>query len=202
MLVSGIKSRPVYGQLALDPYARRHLIAAEGEGAHAVLDCLCDAAEDMLARTTILYAPQGASAGHNHGMELSASGVDCCHEFPSIQTLLFRLDGMLAKASMGLRLYATGTEGFMGQVIQLALAHAIDHHSIVTEHRGSLARRVQCTHCKGIIENVTTNIVPCAHCGVNLLIRDHYSRRLAAFMGVSADAEEAGVLPVREDVFP
>ena len=201
MLVSGIKSRPVYAQLALDPHARRHLIVAEGEGALAVSEAVQDASPEVLACTTILYA-RGGSAGQDHLAKLTALGVDHCHEFPSIPTLLFRLNGVLATASMGLRLYATGTEGFMGQVIQLALAHAIDHHSIVTEHRGSLARRVQCTHCKGIVEDVTTNIVTCIHCGINLLVRDHYSRRLGAFMGVSADAEEAGVLPARESVFP
>jgi predicted RNA-binding Zn-ribbon protein involved in translation (DUF1610 family) len=201
MLVSGIKSRPVYGQLALDPYAKRHLIAAEGEGALAVLDCVAGAPADVLARITILYA-SGGSAGHNHLERLSKLGADYCHEFPTVSTLLFRLNGVLSTATMGIRLYASGTEGFIGQVIQLGISHAIDHHSIVTEHRGSLARRVQCTHCKGIIENVTTNIATCIHCGVNLLVRDHYSRRLGAFMGVSADAEEAGAAPVREEVFP
>jgi hypothetical protein len=201
MLVSGIKSRPVYGKLAPDPHAKRHLIAAEGEGALAVVDCMTGASADMLARTTILYAG-GGSAGQNHLERLAALGADSCHEFPTVPTLLFRLNGVLVTAHMGTRLYATGTEGFIGQVIQLALSHAIDHHSIVTEHRGSLARRVQCTHCKGILENVTTNIAACTHCGVNLLVRDHYSRRLGAFMGVSADAEEAGVLPAREHVFP
>jgi len=201
MLVSGIKSRPVYGQLVLDPYAKRHLIAAEGEGALAVLDCVAGAPADVLARVTILYA-SGGSASQNHLERLSQLGADFCHEFPTVPTLLFRLNGVLSTATMGTRLYASGTEGFIGQVIQMGITHAIDHHSIVTEHRGSLARRVQCTHCKGIVENVTTNIATCIHCGVNLLIRDHYSRRLGAFMGVSADAEEAGAMPARKEVFP
>jgi dimethylamine monooxygenase subunit C len=201
MLVSGIKSRPVYGRLTLDPYAKRHLIAAEGEGALAVLDCVAGPPADVFGQTTILYA-SGGSAGQNHLEQLAGLGVDYCHEFPTIPTLLFRLNGMLTTATMGTRLYASGTEGFIGQVIQMGIAHAIDHHSIITEHRGSLARRVQCTHCKGIIENVTTNIATCVHCRVNLLVRDHYSRRLGAFMGVSADAEEAGAMPAREEVFP
>jgi dimethylamine monooxygenase subunit C len=201
MLVSGIKSRPVYGQLALDPSAKRHLIAAEGEGALAVVNCMTGVSADMLTRTTILYS-SGGSAGQSHLEQLSKLGSDFCHAFPTIPTLLFRLNGVLSTATMGTRLYASGTEGFIAQVIQMGIAHAIDHHSIVTEHRGSLARRVQCTHCKGIIENVTTNIATCVHCGVNLLVRDHYSRRLGAFMGVSADAEDAGMVPAREEMFP
>jgi len=203
MLVTGIKSRPVYAVLAPDTNARHHLVAAEGEGALATLDFaakLSADSDEALARATILYAAAG-SAGRDHLASLEALGAGACHGFPTVPTLLVRLNMILATATMGTRLYTSGTEGFIGQVIQLALAHSIDHHSIVTEHRGSLARRVQCVHCKGITENVTTNIAPCAHCGVNMLVRDHYSRRLGAFMGVSADAEAPGDLPPIQTIF-
>ena len=60
---------------------------------------------------------------------------------------------------MGLRLYLAGTEGLIGQAMQVALEAGIDHTSMQTEHRGSLARRMQCVHCKGITENVTTQPV-------------------------------------------
>jgi DNA-directed RNA polymerase subunit RPC12/RpoP len=64
-----------------------------------------------------------------------------------------------------------------------------------------LARRVQCVHCKGITEAVTTQPARCSRCGLTLLVRDHYSRRIAAFQGVCIDAEEPGVVPPTEDVF-
>ncbi len=38
MLVAGIKSRPVYTGLTIQPRARRHIFALEGEGAKALLD--------------------------------------------------------------------------------------------------------------------------------------------------------------------
>ena len=91
---------------------------------------------------------------------------------------------------MGLRLYLSGTEGLIGQAMQAALEAGIDHSSIQTEHRGSLARRVQCVHCKGITEDVTTQPARCSHCGLLLLVRDHYSRRIAAFQGVCINAED------------
>ena len=56
-------------------------------------------------------------------------------------------------------------------------------------------RRVQCVHCKGITENVSTDPFVCSHCGLNLFVRDHYSRRLAAFQGVNIDAEDPGQVP-------
>jgi hypothetical protein len=86
--------------------------------------------------------------------------------------------------------------------MKVALEEGIDFGSIVTEHRGSEARRVQCVHCKGITDNVTTQPFICSHCGLTLLVRDHYSRRLAAFQGVCIDAEEPGSAPPPEVRFP
>ena len=85
--------------------------------------------------------------------------------------------------------------------MRVAWEFGIRHQSIRTEHRGSLARRVQCVHCKGLTEPVTTNIVACAHCGLHLLVRDHYSRRMGAFQGVNVDAEAPGQVPTIEEVF-
>ena len=85
--------------------------------------------------------------------------------------------------------------------MRIALEAGIDHAAIETEHRGSLARRVQCVHCKGITDNVTTQPAVCSHCGLTLLVRDHYSRRIGAFQGVCIDAEEPGVIPEAEEIF-
>jgi hypothetical protein len=102
---------------------------------------------------------------------------------------------------MGLQLYLAGAEGLIGQVMRLAMDHGINHTTIVTEHRGTTARRVQCVHCKGITENVTTQPVRCSICGLTLLVRDHYSRRIAAFQGVCIDAEAPGSAPPMQEIF-
>ena len=73
--------------------------------------------------------------------------------------------------------------------------------TVQREHCGNSARRVYCIHCQASNENVTTNIVQCIGCGRHLLVRDHYSRRLAAYMGVMADAEAPGELPPIEERF-
>lgn len=198
---SPYKSRPVYPGLSWVAGARRHLIAAEGEGALAALDLLAAADADIRGRTTLLYTP-GGSKPREHGAKLAALLPGEAHEFPSIETLLFRLNVELTRANMSTRLYATGTEGFLGRVVALAQNHGINPLSVLTEHRGSLARRVQCVHCKGFIEDVTTSIVPCSHCGTSLFVRDHYSRRLGAFQGVIVDAEVPGEVPAAEEAYP
>ena len=60
---------------------------------------------------------------------------------------------------------------------------------------------MQCVHCKGITENVTTQPATCSHCGLLLLVRDHYSRRIAAFQGVCINAEDPSERPPIEEIF-
>lgn len=201
MLVAGIKSRPVYGGLNVDIHAKRHLFVLEGEGALALTEQAQALVRDVLSKSDILYAA-GGSKGRDHDKALAALGPDTLWVAPTIPVLLNRLNVMLGQAKMGTRLHIAGTEGFIGQAVQVALNHGIDHASIGCEHRGSTARRVQCVHCKGITENVTTSPYVCSHCGLHLLVRDHYSRRIGAFQGVNIDAEEPGTAPAPEELFP
>jgi predicted RNA-binding Zn-ribbon protein involved in translation (DUF1610 family) len=201
MLVAGIKSRPVYGGLNVDMNAKRHLFALEGEGAKALLDQVEKAGREFLAASDILYVASGSKA-EGHDTTLAGLAADTFWVAPTIPVLLNRLNVMLGQAKMGTRIYIAGTEGFIGQAMQQALNHGVDYASIHTEHRGSAARRVQCVHCKGITDNVRTSPFTCSHCGLPLLVRDHYSRRIGAFQGVNIDAEEPGTAPKPEELFP
>jgi dimethylamine monooxygenase subunit C len=194
MLVKGIKSRPVYSGIAVDPDAKRHLFVLQGEGALCLLDQKPAKAE--MARADILYVDTA------HEKALQALHPNDIWKGITIPVLLNRLDVVLASERMGTRLYLAGTEGFIGQTMRVALAHGLDFNSIKTEHRGSEARRVQCVHCKGITDDVKTQPVTCSHCGLSLLVRDHYSRRIGAFQGVCIDAEEPGTAPAPEVIFP
>jgi predicted RNA-binding Zn-ribbon protein involved in translation (DUF1610 family) len=198
MLVQGIKSRPVYTGLTIDANAQRHLFALEGEGPLALLAQAKSASPDFLGRSTVLYTANGTP----HEGALAELRPDVLWTAPTIPVLLNRLDVEIANARMGTRIYIAGTEGFIGQAMKVALDRGIDFGSIRTEHQGSLARRVQCVHCKGITDNVKTSPFICSHCGLALLVRDHYSRRLAAFQGVNVDAEVPGTAPPPETIFP
>ena len=201
MLVAGIKSRPVYSGVNIDNHAERHLFALEGEGALALIEQVKAAGSDFLKNADILYVASGSRA-EDHDRKLAALGADTFWLAPTIPVLLNRFHVMLGQAHMGTRIYLAGTEGFIGQAQQVAMNHGVDPASINAEHRGSTARRVQCVHCKGITENVTTSPFTCSACGLSLLVRDHYSRRLGAFQGVCIDAEEPGTAPKPEELFP
>ncbi|GHC10829.1 hypothetical protein GCM10007291_04270 [Gemmobacter nanjingensis] len=192
-----IKSRPVYGVLSPRP-GSSHLIVADGEGGAAV-EALFAQAPEMKAKAHLIYIP-GAN-GTDMSTVMAALGAGQYNRAPTYASVRSRIVKVLGDGHMGLQVYATGTESLMGQVQRDAMEAGLPHDAVQTEHRGSLARRVQCVHCKGITENVTTDPFVCSHCGLNLFVRDHYSRRLAAFQGVNIDAEDPGEVPPAEERF-
>ena len=193
-LTTPIKSRPVYATLEPRP-GRLHLIVADGEGAEAVVDLLARAPDRaaMLACSHILYTP--GPNGTDQWDSLQSLGAAQVFRAPTIPTLLPRLSKVLADAHMGTQFYLAGTEGLIGQAERDIMQTGVPFAAIQKEHRGSTVRRVQCVHCKGITENVATDPFQCSHCGLHLFVRDHYSRRLAAFQGVNIDAEDPGQVP-------
>lgn len=188
-----IRSRPVYGKLA-PRKGRAHLLIADAHGAEAILDI---ATPEMMAKAHIIYLPRG---------EGFAQALRDCkpaqfYEGPSYAAASSRINKALTDAKMGLQVYLAGTEGLIGQAQYAAMQAGIPHTAIQTEHRGSVARRMQCVHCKGITEDVETDPFVCSHCGLNLFVRDHYSRRLAAYQGVCIDAEDPGNVPAPKGIY-
>jgi hypothetical protein len=196
---STIKSRPIYPGLSPDLNARSNIIVCDKAGADAVAEMFARADDAFAKRSLILLT--GALSDDDSLTVRSRLSPGTIEPLPSLTAAIQRLREILETAPMGLRLYAAGTEPLIGSVVQAAADYSIDHLSIKTEHRGSLMRRVQCVHCKGFTENVTTNPVTCSHCGLTLLVRDHYSRRLAAFQGVCIDAEVPGEIPATESLY-
>ena len=188
-----IISRPVWGTLEARP-GPAHLFIADAEGAEAIVAI---ATADLMAASHIIYIPRGtAFAG-----QLRALRPAQFYEGPSYAAAVSRIERVLLDAKMGLQVYLAGSEGLMGQALNAAMQAGIPHTAIQTEHRGSVARRMQCVHCKGITEDVETDPFECGHCGLNLFVRDHYSRRLAAYQGVCVDAETPGVVPERKGIY-
>ncbi len=189
-----IRSRPVYA--TLEPRrASLHLIVADGEGAGAVVDMLGKAEDrsQMLAAAHVMYCP--GPDGTDQSAALEGLGAAQFFRAPSVPALLPRLARVLSAAHMGTQFYLAGSEGLIGQAERDIMNTGFPHASVQKEQRGSTVRRVQCVHCKGITENVATDPFKCSHCGLSLFVRDHYSRRLAAFQGVNIDAEDPGEVP-------
>ncbi|MBS7539865.1 dimethylamine monooxygenase subunit DmmA family protein [Ancylobacter lacus] len=200
MLVSDIKSRPVYERLRLDRAARRHLVIADmSRPLDEVIDGLGTATAPIdhwvVAATSAVDArPAVERADSGSRVEKRA--------FRASAHLLDRLSHRLARETIGLRLYAVGEEGFIWNVARLAREAGMEAAECQTAHAGSLRRDVFCVHCKTITPGVTTSIAACSGCGAHLVVRDHFSRTHAAFMGVQADAEAPGEYAPAEEIFP
>jgi hypothetical protein len=217
MLVTGIKSKPVYAPLRADARGRYHLMLGKGIGNVALMRVLGELqaiAPQALARTRVLSIPGEPSTAPGDAVsdpsagpptavsgDFAAMGIEELRVFTSVPALLRDFRSLLDGALMGTRLYVAGPESFIGLAMKIALEFDLNKDEIRAEELGTRARRVHCIHCRTTTEDVRTNIVRCVNCSAWLLVRDHYSRRLAAYMGVMVDAEAPGELPEIKEVF-
>jgi hypothetical protein len=202
MLVTGIKSKPVYAPLRADLGGRYHLMLGMGPGATALLRVLAEIqGSDLpaLQKTRVLLVPD--AGGTLTTVPFDHLGLGLVSQFAGAASLLEEFRLVLAESLMGTRLYVAGPESFIGLAMKIALEFDLNKDEIRAEELGTLARRVYCIHCRATTENVRTNVVSCTGCARRLLVRDHYSRRLAAYMGVMVDAEAPGELPPIKEVY-
>lgn len=198
MLITGIKSRPVYDQLTPMQGGRRHLIVGQGSGGSAMLRLLDDM-RDVTAPIEVLYSQESFSA-KDYLPQLLRQRVTRLLSYASNQAVIDALGCVLNDATMGTRLYLAGSESFIGSAMQHATAVDMNRDEVLREHCGTFVRRVWCVHCDTYTENVTQRLYQCPGCHLTLVVRDHYSRRLAAFQAVKADAEVPGELPPAEQL--
>ena len=193
----GIRSRPIYRPLQPDPAARHHLLVAEGTGAGALVR-LHEQLEDDAACTIHYLAGGDGPDGSDRLMQLGCEQTRIHFgDKPLADALRRELDG----ASMGVRLYVAGSEGFIWRMAAVGRTCGMSEDEIHVERCGSQARPVQCVHCRTRVEGITTNIYTCPGCGLHVTVRDHFSRRLGAYQSVCVDAEAPGQLPPVEEVY-
>lgn len=195
-MTSPNKSRPVYAPLDADPHGTAHWFVTSGatdeDRARAV------AALSLVAPLEVWAVQADATRA---GADSLHALAEAPRRFDDEKGLLSALEPAMRDACIGIRIYALGSEPFIWSVRQLAERYAIAPEAVRVAHSGSLHRRVYCIHCRALNEQVTSNVVACEGCGRHLFVRDHFSRRLAAFMGVQADAEMPGELPEREHIY-
>lgn len=195
-----IKSKPSYPPLAPDPGGVHHLLVGHGRGGETLVR-LYRALGGPEGSAEIQYAG-GPDTAEDLGAAIAGLGAERTHIYGSVDELLASLPGVLERCAMGLRLYVAGSETFLWSVTAIGRAFGLGDDEIRRETCGPAARRVYCVHCKATTEDVQTTIAKCAGCGMTLLVRDHFSRRLSAYMGVKVDAEVPGEIPGPEALDP
>jgi hypothetical protein len=187
---STITSRPTYQALQPASGPGQHwLVLQAGNVTDAVQAELAQAFAPVQNRMQTWWVGEGAPA------------PELATPLPGLVALQHAL-AQLPPVQVSDRLYVLGTEPFLWSVAAAAAQAGWSAEQWQLCHAGSLQRRVWCTHCHGLTEDVTTSIVACAGCGRHLLVRDHFSKRHGAFMGVMVDAEVPGLVPQAEEIFP
>lgn len=192
-----IRSKPVYTSLLWHEKATSHLVVTQGQGGMAALKLF----QQMHPKQPImvLYTPY---AGADYSKTLKKVVPEGLCVLDSEQEVLAKLDSVLKTMYMGMRLYIAGSEDFMWLIAKEANKFGIEDADIMKELTGTLARPIYCVHCKAITHGITTNIGKCSGCDRMLFVRDHFSRRLGAYMGLMIDAESPGELPEIEEIYP
>jgi hypothetical protein len=99
-----------------------------------------------------------------------------------------RLRALLVEAEVGTRLYACGDESFLWHIHQLGRLGGLLGEEIELIRAGD-TRRMYCVHCTTLQDIGAVEEVHCRECGVRLYVREHFSQRLGAYMGVCIDAD-------------
>lgn len=192
-----INSKPIYDALKWEYKAGSHIILAEGTGGRSILRLYQQALPEESA-IKVLYVP----TQDEYTAALRARIGNHLHVFEDNKDLWFFFDILLKCSTMGTQIYAAGSEQFLWDATTKAAQYGVMNADVMREQSDSLARSVYCVHCKTTTPNVTTNIVKCDGCQRHLFVRDHFSRRLKAYMGLMVDAEEPGCVPEVEEIYP
>ena len=196
-----MENRIVHGRLSLAPAIGQHLFIADATGGRVVSELLLSAGE-VSGDVVVFYVQSGDNAAAMVEATAALPYPVSVNSYPTVASFLTHMHGFMSRVRTRVQIYVAGSEALISRAVQIALQYGIHHDSVQTQLTGSLARRVQCVHCKGITEDVKTDIYVCAHCHLNLFVRDHYSRRIGAFQGVCVDAESPGDVPEAREVYP
>jgi predicted RNA-binding Zn-ribbon protein involved in translation (DUF1610 family) len=190
MQIEAIQSTPVYCSVQISAAPQHLLIVERAEWlTPEKLNPLSDSASSLFVYVI----------GNTILRSLTQARYEC-RSFNDAQSLWAMVEAFLSRARMGLRIYVIGSEPFLWQASTIAIRYGVTTDAMQLELAGKPSRNVYCIHCRHTIHDAGTNLVACPSCGRTLAVRAHFSRRLGAYIGVQADAEEPGLLPAVEEL--
>lgn len=163
-------SMPRYPAPVLRAGASRHVVVVAGPPDAAMREFLASLSGVAAERQTVLA--------------FAAATQD------DVQVVRLALEQALAQAEAGAQLYLLGPEALIWSLFNLARSMGLQPEEISLLRAESAARPVYCVHCAGLQQAGPGPETDCPHCGVRLLVREHFSQRLGAYMGVCANAQQ------------
>jgi hypothetical protein len=155
--------------------AQFHLLVAQADA--------LDALDAFIKRLAQLPAPSRMFCTAR-ATPLAIDTIFCTNE----NDLSAELLRTLSQCTPATRLYLAGDEAFLWRMHRLAREAGLEREEIATMPIGA-QRAVYCVHCAKTHVYSNGDEVTCAHCKVRLSVRDHFSERMGAWLGVCADAD-------------
>ncbi|WP_124488087.1 MULTISPECIES: dimethylamine monooxygenase subunit DmmA family protein [unclassified Burkholderia] len=171
-------SLPHYAPLQPCAEARSHLVVAQGDALHA-----------LPAFINALAGLPGSALLVTLG-KLQAIGLPAVFH-ASLDTLEDEVRHRLNESTVGVRLYVCGDETFVWHIRRIAQAVGLLPEEVAAAVSGT-RRTVYCVHCGAAHAHDghdEPDEVTCPSCDVRLSVRQHFSARLGAYLGVCADAD-------------
>ena len=160
--------RPHYQAPEPDQVATHHLFIAE-EAAVPLLQPLFEAIELSLKKSLIVT-----------DLDICPIATQSYQLIPRSKTTTY-VDAFLLSNAKGAAIYLAGTESFLWTVHKLVLKSGIEKSRIHMLEPISDLRRVICTHCFTIIDNVSDVITTCSGCQRELEVQDQFSEVHGAY---------------------
>jgi dimethylamine monooxygenase subunit C len=106
---------------------------------------------------------------------------------------LERLKAVLNQANVGVRLVLAGPSADILAARSTATECGMIEEEMTLLHEGTGHHCVFCAHCRATtaVSGAAGNEIACSGCATVLSVSGHFSRRLAAYLGYAANAEEA-----------
>ena len=144
MLITGIKSKPVYAPLSSDAGGRYHLMLGSGVGRRAAArgcsaNCRWRRRKPWRARRCCMS--MRAPARRQRSSSSPSRAWARCACLSNSGALLDDFRALLERSLMGTRLYVAGPESFIGMAMKVALEFNLNKDEIRAEECGTLARR-------------------------------------------------------------
>ena len=183
-----IKSRPLYSPIEIRENAAFHLFVEEQSvgDKQAEPSDLANLFEQCQSQVKSWLNPSAQDV-----LELSkgmAQNSEASKEFALA----------LSSLPLAAHVYVAGTESFIWDVHNVLVNAGLLTEQISLMKPNSTVRRVFCTHCYTVMEDVTHTPVTCAGCQRPLLVRDHFSRVHGAYVGLNVNAEDENDIPEKE----
>lgn len=188
-----IKSRPIYVTPETPATANRYICLAEPKSVSLIVEHLAPINKSLIP-VHLIVSTDKASGQEAIMPELDNVLLQACEQ----EALPAMLAAQLEELALGCHVIVAGSEAFMWDVHTLAMERGLLDAEITLLPLEDKCRRVFCVHCRFLTEPVTMSPAVCKGCGLTLEIRDHFSRRLGAYMGVQIDAEVPGEIPCEE----